>query len=333
MFLSLIVPVYNGECHLAQCLASLLDQDLPPEDYEIVCVDDGSTDDSPAILADFAQKYQNIRILRQENAGVAAARNAGVAAARGDWLWFVDCDDLLLPGCLPGLKVAAEGSRCDRLTVGAYQFTDELSEEERRRSREGSLGDNAPWYDSVVWRSLLRRGFLEAHGIRFAHPELTHGEDGLYMYELTRFRPETVQVGGIVYFYRIHSDSAETAAGTAALCRRIRSHRRIAEILLGYYQSGRQDADTADKLMAMLWLCLYETARLPRAEEQTSLAELEAAGLFPFRRPAQCSVTRSYMSGMSGPAEKLFDAVYLRQHTRPGYALMRLTLHLLGKAG
>lgn len=331
MFLSIVVPVYNGEKHLAECLRSLLAQDLPREDYEILCVDDGSADSSPAILRQFAGENGNIRILTQANGGVAAARNAGAAAAEGEYVWFVDCDDLVAPNCLAGLRELAESSHPDRLIVGAYQFTDELTEEERRQAQAGELPANAPWYDSVVWRSLLRREFLESNGISFQYPELTHGEDGLYMYELTRFHPADRETEQTLYFYRVHADSAETAAGTEAVLRRLRSHARIAGILRDYYQAGNRDAATADKLMSMLWLALYDVARLPRQEARQALAGLREKGLFPFRRPPECSITRSYMSGRSGLAERAFDAVYLRLHTAPGYALMRCVLGLLGK--
>ena len=180
MFLSIIVPVYNGARYLGSCLDSLLEQDI--EDYEILCVDDGSTDGSAGIADGYAQAHGNVRVIHQENAGVCAARNAGAAAARGDYIWFVDCDDLLAPNCLAALRAQALKTNCDRLTLGAYQFTYELTQEETAHAREGSLPSNAPWYDSVVWRSLLRRDFLTSHGLTFCHPGLTHGEDGLYMY-------------------------------------------------------------------------------------------------------------------------------------------------------
>ena len=326
MFLSIIVPVYNGARYLGSCLDSLLEQDI--EDYEILCVDDGSTDGSAGIADGYAQAHGNVRVIHQENAGVCAARNAGAAAARGDYIWFVDCDDLLAPNCLATLRAQALKTHCDRLTLGAYQFTDELTQEETAHAREGSLPSNAPWYDSVVWRSLLRRDFLTSHGLTFCHPGLTHGEDGLYMYELTQCCPRDAGTDAVVYFYRVHSGSAETAAGTAGLKKRMHSHIRIVRILLDCYRGGRQNAATADKLMSFLWLSLYELAHLSAAEAGTDLAELKQAGLFPFQRLPECTIRRSYMSGLSGSAERLFDLVYLHLNTRLGFAAMRLLLRL-----
>ena len=75
MFLSFVVPVYNAERYLSECLDSLLAQDI--SDYEIICVNDGSRDASPEILEQYAAKYGNIRVISKENGGVVSARNAG----------------------------------------------------------------------------------------------------------------------------------------------------------------------------------------------------------------------------------------------------------------
>lgn len=322
MFLSFLVPVYNGERYLRECLDTLLDQDLT--DYEIICVDDGSTDGSTAILREYAAAHAELRVLRQENQGVCAARNAALAAAQGNYIWFVDCDDLIQSRCLAALKEITEQTRCDRLTVGAYQFTDELSDDERSLSRQNALSANAPWYDSVVWRSLLRRAFLEENRLTFLYPELTHGEDGLYMYQVASAHPADAHTEHTLYFYREHSGSAETGSGDAALSRRLKSHIRIAEILLSYYQSGRKDPLTADKLMSFLWLSLYETAKLPNPACASHLSQLKSAGLYPFRRPPECTVRRSYMTARTDLIGRAFDGVYLRLHTPLAFHAMHL---------
>lgn len=92
-FVSVIVPVYNAEKYLRECLDSVVNQTL--RDIEIICVDDGSTDSSPAVLAEYAARDSRVRVLTQENAGVGPARNAGIRAARGEFVAFLDPDDLL----------------------------------------------------------------------------------------------------------------------------------------------------------------------------------------------------------------------------------------------
>lgn len=91
IFVSIIVPVYNVEKYLARCLNSLIEQTL--YEIEIICVDDGSTDNSPKILKQYADKYPNIKIITQTNKGLSAARNTGMNHAQGKYIGFVDSDD------------------------------------------------------------------------------------------------------------------------------------------------------------------------------------------------------------------------------------------------
>jgi glycosyltransferase involved in cell wall biosynthesis len=92
--LSIIIPVYNGGRYIARCLGSVLRQQ-DSEKYEIIVVNDGSTDNTPNILDGFAQKYKNIHVIHQKNAGVSMARNNGIDASSGEYVTFVDCDDMV----------------------------------------------------------------------------------------------------------------------------------------------------------------------------------------------------------------------------------------------
>ena len=90
---SIIIPIYNEEAYLREAIDSVLAQTV--SDWELLLVDDGSTDASAAICADYAASDARIRMLRQPNRGLSAARNAGLAAAKGEWIAFLDGDDLL----------------------------------------------------------------------------------------------------------------------------------------------------------------------------------------------------------------------------------------------
>lgn len=324
MFLSFIVPVYNAEGYIGQCLASLLEQDIPKEDYEILCVNDGSRDASPAILQQWQEENPNIVIIHQGNSGVVTARNVGVQAARGDYIWFVDADDFIRPNCLGLLRKKAEESGCDRLILGGYEFTDALTEEEQRRSDAGQLPINCPWYDSVVWRGLLKRSFLEEHDLYFRYPDLTHGEDGLYMYEVSICDPKTTELSQVLYFYRVHSGSAETAQSLANRQKKLGCYLRIAAIMKGHYDAGRHDAPTANKLMTFLHFSLYAIAALPARYARGYLKQLKAAGLFPCDRPAECTLDTAYILSPDSLAGKVFDKVYLNMHRPWGYGVMRI---------
>ena len=313
MFLSVIIPVYNGENYIGPTLDSLLDQDI--SDYEILCVNDGSTDGTAAVLAHYAAAHPRIRVLSKENGGVTSARNAGLEAAAGDFIWFVDADDLVKQNCLGKLQAMAAG--CDRVIFGAYEFTDQLTADELAHQNE--LTTNTSFYDSVVWRCLLRREFLLQHGLFFRYPELTHGEDGLFMYEVTLCSPAAVETEEVLYFYRLHSGSAEAVVSPESRRRRLRSLIRVCQILHGYYKEGAKDSP--DRLMSFLWMTLYDVTRAPKEVAREALAELRRLGLFPFERPEGCTLTCSYLFG--GAAGKIFDGIYLNLHRPWAYRTMR----------
>lgn len=97
LILSIIVPIYNVEAYLARCLDSVYSQALPLVNYELICVNDGSTDNSLSILESYSSRFPNLRIISQANAGLSAARNTGIKNATGEYLIFLDSDDTLEP--------------------------------------------------------------------------------------------------------------------------------------------------------------------------------------------------------------------------------------------
>ncbi len=100
MILSIIIPVYKVEKYIRKCLDSIFSQQYDKSKVEIIVVNDGTPDNSMLIVQEFADSYDNIRILNQDNQGLSAARNAGIEVAQGDYVWFVDSDDWLEPNSL-----------------------------------------------------------------------------------------------------------------------------------------------------------------------------------------------------------------------------------------
>ena len=105
MKLSIVIPVYNVEKYVSECLDSCLEQNVDITDYEIIIVNDGSTDNSANLINLYA-KQSNIIIINQENLGLSAARNAGIKIAKGEYIWIVDSDDWIEPGILIRILLA-----------------------------------------------------------------------------------------------------------------------------------------------------------------------------------------------------------------------------------
>lgn len=163
MFLSIVIPVYNTEEYLDECLLSILGQDIPGDTYEVICVNDGSTDKSLEILRQYEKDYPNVTVIDRPNGGVCEARNAGLLAARGEYIWYVDSDDMLRENCLPELGAILGQTKCDRLVVGSSN----CMENGKRIAAEKGY---TPWENSVVWRNVFRRKFLLERNLLFHYP-------------------------------------------------------------------------------------------------------------------------------------------------------------------
>ncbi len=120
--MSFIIPVYNVAPYLRECLNSVIGQDF--KDFELCIVDDGSTDGSSTICDEYAATYpQLIKLKHQPNQGVSIARNNALEMATGQFIWFVDADDYILPGSLRYIAEILRQSECDTLFFGLEQFT------------------------------------------------------------------------------------------------------------------------------------------------------------------------------------------------------------------
>ena len=145
---SVIIPVYNVEAYLRQCLDSVLNQTLG--DMEVICVDDGSTDGSAAILAEYAEKDPRIKVVAQPNAGAGAARNAGLVLAKGEWLSFFDADDVFGSAMLSDMAAAGDAEGAD--VVACAPIT---------------RGDIFGSWQGWAWDKLFRREYVTARKLRF----------------------------------------------------------------------------------------------------------------------------------------------------------------------
>ncbi len=109
--ISVIIPVYKVEKYLPRCLDSVMEQTF--KDFEVICVNDGSPDNSGAILEEYAAKYDNFKVITQENQGLSAARNTALPEAKGDYIIFIDSDDFVHPQFLEHLYNAQQQTQCD----------------------------------------------------------------------------------------------------------------------------------------------------------------------------------------------------------------------------
>jgi glycosyltransferase involved in cell wall biosynthesis len=165
---SVVVPVYNPGRYLQPCVSSLLGQSMPAEDFEVIFVDDGSTDDSPAYLDAVAAEHAHLRVIHQENSGwPGQPRNVGIAAATGEYLFFCDHDDWFEPEALQRLHDFATANSSDVVLPKMGGLDRPVPHHVFRQTRPAVTLADSPIMDSLTPHKLFRRAFLQAHDIRF----------------------------------------------------------------------------------------------------------------------------------------------------------------------
>lgn len=218
---SVIIPVFNTEKYLRECLDSILAQTL--EDIEIICVNDGSLDDSPEILQEYEEKYSQVRVMAQVNRGQAAARNAALKIACGKYIYFMDSDDLLTSMALQELWDICEDRQLDILYFSGAAFfeTRELAETHRSLAemyyRSGictdvlagpqmlvKLSENKS-YEVSPCLQLLNRDFLVRNGLFFCENIIY--EDNIFTFKSILKAERTFYVSDVYFYKRVRDGS------------------------------------------------------------------------------------------------------------------------------
>lgn len=184
MKLSIIVPVYNVSAFIERCLNSLLDQNLALEFYEVIIINDGSTDDSLAICEKYSTKYPNVKCFTQKNSGLSAARNTGLNKASGTYVWFVDSDDSIASKSISTLIQLMEESQLDMLRFGfEHIFNNQnVVAHTPLASSERAVVNGTDFFTTyrmvpMVWAYAYRRAFLVQHDLKFLEDLLHEDEE------------------------------------------------------------------------------------------------------------------------------------------------------------
>ena len=203
---SVIVPIYNVEKYLDRCVESLVNQTY--QNLEIILVEDGSPDRCPEICDEWVQKDSRIRVIHKPNGGVSSARNAGLEKAQGEWVFFVDADDLLPEDAL-GCMVQRQRETGADLVCGSF-----YNMRERNRSYNKTYPDKViPRQDFANHLSFLinelaptscgklfRAGIIKEHGLSFPM-NIPWGEDAIFHYRYLSHVASVVTMSQCVYHY------------------------------------------------------------------------------------------------------------------------------------
>ncbi|MBU5336143.1 glycosyltransferase family 2 protein [Intestinibacter bartlettii] len=209
--ISVIIPVYNTSQYLARCLDSILNQDF--EAYEVICVNDGSSDNSLEILREYEKKSSKIKVIDQVNSGVAQTRNTALKHASGDYLAFLDSDDFVRENYLSRLYDAAIDNKSDIVICNFYRYYEQINLAKPvfykfRRGvfnkydiLKGLIPDNL--IHSYLWNKLWKREIFENHS---TFPNMKF-EDLAIMSELIYKADRITVINDALYYYRIRKTS------------------------------------------------------------------------------------------------------------------------------
>ncbi len=214
MQLSIVIPCYNMEHYLPECLDSLLRQNLDTSEFEVIVVNDGSKDDTLRIANGYAKKHANIIVLDKKNAGVGAARNSGYDLAKGKYLYFLDPDDYLAENILPVLLVLLEDNNLDILTFESKSVVHKrypLSENIDQPIKHLDVKDGITYiatrkHKNEIWWFIVKQDFMRSTGIRFIEGKWM--EDAILTSQLFCEARRIAHVPLDVHRYRILPTSA-----------------------------------------------------------------------------------------------------------------------------
>lgn len=234
--LSIIIPAYNAENFLPKCLDSCLCQDIIANEYEIIVVDDGSTDRTRQIVDNYQKANANIQYIFQENAKQGAARNNGLSKAQGEYVWFVDADDWITDNCISDILGRMDGQNLTGLLVGhvSHYNTPLVWDrfDEKRIDRGIEILAAHKLYISPTY-AVWRKSYLD--DIDFSFMEHTYHED---MVSLLHFFYKAERIGylnKICYHVYINPDSTTRSANPKRafdlikICNELNMQKRMVE--------------------------------------------------------------------------------------------------------
>lgn len=287
ILISVIIPVYNVEKYLAECIDSVLKQTYG--NYEIILVDDGSIDDSGKICDEYAKNDKRIAVIHQENMGQATARNNGLYRAIGKYIYFLDSDDYIEPDTLKKLVKKAEIEEADIVFFDAVSFNDDTGKKSERQSYMKKMTYEAcsgkemfsklqknKEFNNAVPLTFLRHTFLINNNLEYI-PGITM-EDILFSFQVMNKAERAVHLREVLYHRRYRAGSVTKSVKTK---NHFKSSCIIYYRLLDFVKNNSLENDASNQYISR---CAYNTLDLfdgmkreDRAAEKQELKKLKSS--------------------------------------------------------
>ena len=214
---SVIIPVYNSEKYLKQCLDSVVNQTL--KNIEIIVVNDGSTDNSLQIIQEYVNKYSNVKLINKQNEGCYKARNIGLEVADGEYIAFLDSDDYIESNMYEKLYLKAKQTNADIVSSNYYISQDDKlklvdfssSVALLEKSNNKVIGAKNIILDAIIWSRIFKKQMLFEKNIKF-HSDIYMADDAFFHIITMLNAEKIVYISDILYTYRISRKDSITSS-------------------------------------------------------------------------------------------------------------------------
>lgn len=330
MKLSVIVPVYNVENFLPRCLDSLLRQGLEAEEYEVICVNDGSPDHSAAILAEYEAKHSDIfKVITQENQGLGGARNTGTAQAQGEYVTYLDSDDYVIDNAYAYLLERFCQDEPDVLCYDLCRiYTDGKALHDPNAQPDGDIifdGDGVDAYNRwplpYVWSKFYRRAFMEENHIE---SEIVICQDEVFNFDVFCHHPHTRIVSSNVCRYELgNAFSIQKIVKKEVVLVQLNDLIYNIGLMRKYIESGNTDLVPAahrniDNFLNVYYRKIQKSERLTKDEWMRNRRLMKDYSFSKERRQEKCSIREKIMRWMcewAGTSYVGYVLIYFFHHT------------------
>lgn len=279
MKLSFIVPLYNTERFIVECLESLYEQELAEEDFEVIVVNDGSTDAGPERVTGFAATKTNCRMVNQRNGGLSAARNSGLRVAKGEYVMFVDSDDYLLSDSISPFLEKLEmydldfirGEKIEIDYDGAYLAGATFKKCSGACMGGAQFGTLVLGHDYYAWLYLVKRSFLEHEQLTFRE-DIRLCEDVHFSIHMCHRARRAMYLAKALYAYR--QNNPHSILATAVNQSKLLDYVRVLVDIQGLKNSRMNEA-VERAVSRGVCMILYWCASLPQEEQRTVIRALQ----------------------------------------------------------
>lgn len=276
--LSIIIPLYNCEKFIKQCLDTIFRQEMNESDFEVIVIDDGSKDSGYSLASEYAKRYQNVIVIKQENQGVACARNNALEKATGDYITFVDADDMLVFGSLSTLIKIAVENKADIVKAAHKEVPEDAVCEDFSSSHDNSSIQIMTGEEAIVnvtrmkegycWGYLISRKLITDNRLSFP-PKVAFMEDWAFITQAILKSRTFVNADVLLYLYRRNSSSCMANVTTEKMllgCQAIDIVANLAKDTSGDVRKKLSD-NVCVNINIVLWFTIHYRSIFNRKKE------------------------------------------------------------------